>query len=453
MTDTPDSLPLAVFEEYMLLDDRASHPMEFFCLLQFRGDMDDDRFVQAVRRVVLRHPLMYCVIERATARDWRWVPSAKDVDVRFLDARVSGTVNESGFPNTRRLDVFSAPGFRAYVVKKEAGCDVVFQFHHTVSDGMGASQFIREFLLTYALLSGQGSWRLLGPVPDSSLLPLRADIGWTVSSYLKNIRYTWHNIAKFVFGRTRTILPWRGDPTETPTSYPTIVSQTLTREETSDFFKAAKLRGATVNDALIDSAVRTGVDWQRSVGFLPRGGRFRVAVPMNLRDERFNDMPVGNVVTMVFLDFLYRDLLKNQSLLDDVHRQMDSIKKHEQGRLLGGILLFGKRSAMLIGQNLSIHLRNSRCRSTICLSNLGRPLEDWSLTQTENRLLVTGDMVLESLMISPPIRPKTFLSYSATTYADKLNLSLRYDPCHISKQNAQTLLNLMFTDIRDHVFR
>ncbi|MDO5566973.1 MAG: condensation domain-containing protein [Planctomycetia bacterium] len=449
MTDNNESLPLAVFEEYMLLDDRASHPMEFFCLLRFQGTMDDDRFVQAVRRVVSRHPLMYCIIEKATARDWRWVPSENDVDVRFLDANVPGTMNESGFPNAQRLDVFSAPGFRAYVVKNEVGCDLVLQFHHTVSDGMGASQFIRELLMTYAILSGQGSWQLLEPAPDSSLLPLRADIGWTTSSYIRNIRYTWANIAKFVFGRTQTVLPWRGDATQTPRSYPTIVSQTLTKQETSDFFKTTKSQGATVNDALIDSSVRTAVDWQRSSNNLPRRGRVRVAVPMNLRDLRHNNMPVGNVVTMVFLDFLYRDLYKNESLLADVHRQMEAIKKHEQSRMLGGILLFGKRSAMLIGQNLSIHLRDSRCRSTICLSNLGRPLEDWSLTQTEDRLLVTGDLVLDSLVISPPIRPKTLLSYSATTYADKLNLSLRYDPSYISKQNALALLDLMYKDVRD----
>lgn len=449
MSDSNLSFPLAVFEEYMLLDDRASYPMEFFCLLRFRGTMDDDRFVQAVRRVVARHPLMFCIIEKENARDWRWVPSENDVDVRFLNASKAGVVNESGFPNAQRLDVFKTPGFRVYVVKNENGCDVVLQFHHTVSDGMGASQFIRELLLAYAVLSGQGSWQLLAPEPDVAVLPMRGDLDWTFTSYMRNIRHTWASIARFVFGRTRIVVPWHSEATETPQAYPTIVFRTLTTQETSDFFAAAKTRGVTVNDALIDSAVRATSQWQQATGNLPRGGNIRVAVPMNMRDSRHIAMPVGNVVTMVFLDFPYRKIAKTKSLLDDVHRQMESIKKYEQGRLLNSVLHFGKRSAMLVGQDLSIHLRYSRCRATICLSNLGRPLESCPLIRKENRYLTTGNLCLHELVISPPIRPKTLLSYSATTYASQLNLSLRYDPFYLSKSDAEKMLDLQY-DILCH---
>ena len=63
------ALPLVPFEEYMLLDDRPAYPMNFFLRLRFAGCLVPERFDDACRQAVARHPLLAA---RITRRKRRW---------------------------------------------------------------------------------------------------------------------------------------------------------------------------------------------------------------------------------------------------------------------------------------------------------------------------------------------------------------------------------------------
>ena len=54
----PNALPLTDFELFMLLDDRASHPMNFFIHLEFDGQIDRAAFERALAAALFRQPML-----------------------------------------------------------------------------------------------------------------------------------------------------------------------------------------------------------------------------------------------------------------------------------------------------------------------------------------------------------------------------------------------------------
>lgn len=437
---TMTEYPFAIIEEYMLTDDTSSYPMDSIRLLHFTGFFSHSALESAFHALYKRHPFLTKRAERRGHRFF-WISCEKKPEIRWLQAD-SHSLNASGFPSMEPLNLFDAPGLRVYVIEshEEFWTKILLQFHHSVSDGLGEMQIIGELLTHYAIISGLiPPDTPLQPV-DTSKLPLRSALGWSLGGYLRNFFHTSFTTRHLTSYSPNPLYRHTPLPSSTPSgTYPFLKSLAFTREETRMYIRKAKEAGVTVNDLLLRDFFRTIDAWRVHFKRDFKHGVTRVMVPMSLRKPLHDGMPAANVVSSVFLDRTKREMCGSPDvLLAGIHREMEWVKNHEQKYVFPLVLMVLSK----IPGAMKMILRSKKCRSTGVLSNLGRVMEIAPVPRNEEGKIQLGENILEFVDAAPPIRSQTMLSFSALTYAGTLRLCLRYDNHFLTLEEIETFLKI-----------
>ena len=99
----------------------------------------------AVRRAVLRHPLLCAHLSVSRITGFRWVAAADPYPyVDCADASVP-----LSFPGRERIDLRSETGLRVWAREGNGHTELRFQFHHACCDGVGAYRVIEDVLCAY----------------------------------------------------------------------------------------------------------------------------------------------------------------------------------------------------------------------------------------------------------------------------------------------------------------
>ncbi len=146
MPDFPSPLPLAAFEEYMLWDDRPTHPMSIIARLRFAGQLDRRATAEALETVVARHPLLRATIRKNPAGRLEWIETA---DHPPAIAWIEGPQPDR-LPLMGPIDLFSEPGLRVWAAADSQRSSLVLQVHHAACDGKAVVQVLDDFLRSYA---------------------------------------------------------------------------------------------------------------------------------------------------------------------------------------------------------------------------------------------------------------------------------------------------------------
>jgi NRPS condensation-like uncharacterized protein len=413
----------------MLLDDRPAYPMDSFRILRFSGHLDFDVLEASIVAVVRLNPMLRSIAVKSGLRHFSW----QEVDRPVFIKRCQGSTR----PAPERIDLFREPGFKVYFAEDENSVTVLFQFHHSVSDGLGEMDFIGDVLTDYVV-------RCTGETPpvnprnlDATLLPLRGKSGLTWAKYFHFYWSTVVTTQQLLFKFPVPLAPCKKNDTSVPNpNYFTFCETELTQDETQRYFAAAKSQNVTINDYLLRDLYLTIGDWRQRWLSKRRKGLLRIAVPMNLRTEQIKRIPASNTVTMIFLDRRDKDFSDADKLLQGIQREMDWVKRRGQKHVM--LLTLHIRDCLPGG--IAMALRKNICRSTAVLSNLGRVLESLPIPRRSDDRLIVGDAVLETVDASPPIRPGTLISFSALTYAKRLRLILRYDAENMTAEQADDFL-------------
>jgi hypothetical protein len=155
-------------------------------------------------------------------------------------------------------------------------------------------------------------------------------------------------------------------------------------------------------------------------------------------------MPAANAVTMLFLDRQEREFSNPDELLQKIHQETEWIKRTEQKHFL--LLTLNIRDRLPGG--IGWELKSPKCRATAVLSNLGKVFESLSFMRRHDGRFFVGNAVLEEIDATPPIRSGTLVSFSALTYANRLRLILRYDAKNMTAEQANNLLQILFSFIK-----
>ena len=86
-------IPIAVFEHYMLADDRPCYPMTCHIRFWFSGRFDRDNFTIALKSILQRHPIFQMTIDGSPekkTKDIFWQPTA-EVTMPFVSWAPQGT--------------------------------------------------------------------------------------------------------------------------------------------------------------------------------------------------------------------------------------------------------------------------------------------------------------------------------------------------------------------------
>jgi len=155
---------VSAFEHYMLVDDRPKYPMVVWFVMTFQGQAEEARLSAALNQALTHHPMLssHLIGDRRGLRAkllWRHVKNATvylDVGpegspLRFPTAQTpeSENIANEDRKSPIAIDLSREIGVRAFLRQGRENCTVHFQFHHSVTDGLGAMGFLEEVLRYY----------------------------------------------------------------------------------------------------------------------------------------------------------------------------------------------------------------------------------------------------------------------------------------------------------------
>ncbi|MDO5113744.1 MAG: hypothetical protein Q4E67_05165 [Planctomycetia bacterium] len=433
-----EEYPLTIFEEYMFRDDTPAYPMDSFRRLSFRGKLRKEAFQKALEETWEQHPLVLCRVRKKVGGGWVWTPAEKKPVVEWKKATPED-FNESGFPWVTPLSLTQEAGLRVLVLEQDEPSEtqVLFQFHHSTSDGIGEMQFLSDWLLAYGIYTGILPKETPRRQLDATALRKRGTYGWGIRRYLKFFPDIFKTGNRLIYRSPIPLFPHRVISTQIPAGkYPYIRFLEFSREKTAYYLRQAKENGVTLNDLVLRDLFLTIDQWRKENGWERLDGWTRLTMPMNIRVAWHEEMPAANAVSFVFLDRRKRDLQDAGQLLREIHQETEWIKTHDQRYVF---LLSLKACKYLLG-GMRWMLKSRKCRSTCVVSNLGRVLENLPFPRNAVGNYELGSAELYQVDAAPPIRPRSLLSFSVLTYGSRLRLCLRYDEHFLSLSQADEIL-------------
>jgi hypothetical protein len=431
---SPPALPLTVFERFLVWEDRPAYPWSCFARLQLSGRIDREAFESAVRAIMPRHPLLASRLEMRGRRPFWSVQADALPKINWISGPTGQSLPAAGY-----LDLRSEIGLRLFVVQNGDSCDITAQFHHACCDGVGIQSFGNDLIVAYALAKGVRSKSLRMPELDPSRLARRGTYGLTFWKLVKMLPTQLLGLpgARQFFARSPApLLPHRALPDDDPypAGFPATRTETLTPEATAALSRTARQLNVTVNDLLIRDLYLALDEWRARHGARNDDEWLRVMVPTNLRSTHDRLLPAANAVGSIFLDRRGRDFTDPHQLLAGIARELRLIRDHR----LGLIFIYALHLLSLVPGGLRSIARRDRCAVSAIFSNLGRPLLRCPLPR-ENGRLVAGDLVLERMDGTAPLRPYNCVTFTATEYARRLSLMLYYDNRVVTEAQADDL--------------
>ncbi|MEQ9409205.1 MAG: condensation domain-containing protein [Fuerstiella sp.] len=454
-------LPLAPFEAYMLADHRPDYPMHFYIGMHFSGALDRERFRQALTEAIKRHPLLRARIRQRFGRSPVW-ESGTGVCLREC---ARGFDDLSEVQQAAEIDLTVETGLRTWLYAKPAEAQVLFEFHHSCCDGLGALVFLEDVLVAYdRIVRGMPTEQNAVRVSE---LRRRAAIPLSVGQAVRKIPLDVQDFFRILFRRPAIVaesvpsadIVDRADITSTQSEDGTqsaggtqsqdgdgrsaVLSHRFGTAELNALLTESRAQSATLNSLLMKAVYQSLDQWMSRNG--DTGHRWiRMGVPASTRADRQAATSCCNQVTIMFLDQHSREIRQGESLLTRVTEQT---RFHRDSNIWYSMLQLLDFLAV-VPPLLRLYLRANRRMCTTIVSNVGRAFEACTLPRTDGRLKA-GDLQLTGLNFLSPLRPGTEVTFGIVTYAGTLSLNMHYKPQRIAEPEARRLFEQLVRNILD----
>ncbi len=445
-------LPLTAFEEHMLLDDRASHPMVIVARFDFSGPAPLEKLHAAFDSVVRDEPLLSARIHRPRFGRPRWVPGSPPLlrSSVAAEAASQSTAQTGPLPS---IDPFSGPPLRAELLTRPGGWSVVIAVHHAACDGLGLMGFVERWLLAAASKTGR---RKRNHADAMAALRSRGRVAasWIeFARMLPRLKVGLEGVQQYVARRVMRLdrpAAAGGGGQPSPSWEPRIVSAVLEPEDLRGLERRARAAGVMVNDLLIAAMITAVAQVAQGMqGVQDRGETrddlwIRIGVPISLRTKSDHALPAANRVSMVFIDRQPAASADHEELVAGIHAEMELIRSHALGHIFPLSLEVGR----LLPGGLQRTTESSQAQSTAVLSNLGRCFHRSPLADGDDCIRV-GDSCLDGWWMVPPVRPGTAFALATHETSGRRTLALHADPAAASEAEAAALLDRMVLALRE----
>lgn len=432
----------------MLLDDRPDYPMTFAIQARFRGIARRELFERAVAQAVVRHPLLRATVRWGPGRAAVWEPAAPNrpwIDWSDHEAPIDAR-------RAARIDLRRQPGFRVWVRLGAETTTATFQTHHACCDGLGLLQVIGDVLAAYATACGQSVPGRLEE-PDFSRLARRGEYRVDIPPHITRwriLRDTLAEAGRWLFRRPVPLAVPKGanGPRRNAEgrgakdhSYPGILGHTFDPQQTRRLRSAAQSQGVSINDLLLRDLFLVCYQWNARHGRIAPTQWLRINMPQSLRQRHHEDMPAANIMSQAFLTRQAGDCRDPERLLFGLCAETAAIKRWRLGLyFLGGLALADRLPGAL---RFGMSLLGRSCHATTVLTNIGEVARRFPcrLPRQDGRL-VAGNLVLDSLVGMPPLRPGTRAGFGTGTYGGRLTVTVCGDFHALGPTELQELLDL-----------
>ncbi|MCC9607897.1 hypothetical protein LOC68_02790 [Blastopirellula sp. JC732] len=429
-------LPLSPVEKFMFADGRTQYPM--FCdgEARFQGTVERGPFEEGLQFALDRAPIFRSVIEQDKKRGLVWRLSDRKPDVDWGEY---GEPYVTGYDEL--IDLTKDVGLRIYVRSGSERSTVMFHFHHACADGVGIFAFIEDFLTGYNNATPGAK-----PATPRKLEPER--LLNRCNSALENPS-VWQGLCDVASGIASAFRFFADRPLPLTSGLPVLeagaerkqsgpVTVALSNETTVALRRFSTDSKVTLNDLLLRDLFLTLHEQIESQGYPVKRRQLRVLMPQNLRGKGDNAMPTTNDVGFAFLTRRGDFCQKPEELRKSLAWETSAIR----GDRLSRYFIGGLAGIQSVGAHPWI-VNGRFCFATAVLTNLGN---SWRRFATKlpmaNGGLVAGNLVYDSLIGLPPVRPRTAAAFSVTTTADQIYLSLKQDQFQFTRQESTDLLKM-----------
>jgi hypothetical protein len=445
-------LPLVSFETMMVLEDRKDYPMLARLDLEFSGQVDWQAMSHAITSAVVRHPLLYALLEKTRFGNFRWVmPSQPGISITILKKHSTDSLDAVQGQWRSPIDLQAHPGVRFLLIESEAGLKLSICVHHACTDGIGLLQLVEDILAIYQQqTSKQEDQPELRPL-DFKLLEKRGkfpieSIGW--SKRIKDFLFAFQLAHRFGRDKPDPIATTdRDDKLERISETDQAVDETGEGNFTELLIplrKASARAGVTLNDLLILGLFLTIQQWNARSETGKSDSRYRILMPCNLRGPAHLAMPAANRMSYSFLSRSLADLKDEDALLAGIRGETEYIRTENASMYFIRSLQVAER----IPGGMSSVANANQCQSTALLSNLGDPTLLFVIPF--NRIagkIAVGNLVLERLRPRSPLRPLTHLGIVVSTYANQLLIGTAFDQ-QLSQSQVAAFLDMYRNRLR-----
>ncbi len=437
-------LPLTLFEQYLLHDDRRAYPCWMLGKLCFQGVFQREPLERAWAATARRHPLLAAVVRRGSFGRLYWEPAAggpAPIEWR------SGLAPGGSWPvEWVALDLEKQPGLRWIIVADGATTDLFIQTHHAVLDGGAIFAVIHEMMLHYARELGQA---VELPELRPELLRTRGRLAGSLWERLKFLPTHVAGLALAWPILRREVAPLvphcsATDADAPPFGLPAVVSRRFSPVDFKTIRAAAKCHGVSVNDLLTRDLFAAVGTWRVAHGIGTPLDWIRLGVPVSLRTHADRHLPASNAFSLVGLDRRAKSLANRDRLLRRAREDMELVRKHRLGHTF--LLLLGLHRLRPSG--IFRYTRRLACRATLVLTNMGQFFSPRSpLLDGTQRLAVPG-AVLEDIQIGGLFRPATCATLAVGIYAGRLHADLHYDARFLTAVQAENYMHTFEQQVR-----
>jgi hypothetical protein len=424
-------LPLTPFERFLIYGESVDHPATFYVELHVEGRFHRPALEAALQTAVQRHPLLHAQIHKDGWREsWKAAEGAPCVDW-------SGAIGSSGSIARRWIDLRNECGLRVWVSNEASRGDVLhLQFHHACCDGLGAGRLIVDLMSAYSTRVGPVSPKIEVRPPDPRLLKDRgryAYPGRTTGWQKLSNTYRFHLLAP-----TPLAAPDR-QPSPQSSTAPVIATHVFDRDQTSRFSACvAEHNGLTINHIAIALLFRTVNEWQQACGRSSNKQRFRILMPIDLREPGDRDLPATNRVGFSFPTRMSEETQDWQQLLSSLEQEIRFIRSSRLGiDFLGGLNLVDSIPGLLPSL-----ISSSGCMATTLITNFGQSRRYQQVFPATDGSMVFGNVRLHHIVATPPISRSTRAGFGMCITSGRLVLSVQCCPLLFNQQSAGKLLQV-----------
>jgi hypothetical protein len=432
------------FERLMYFLDQPEHPNCLGIRLRFSGAIVREAALAAAGSTFERHPGFQVTVDPQRVefvdragpfRNFRWV------DVPSLDQA----------PSLVPSDIHREGGGIFWFVAAENECEVTLIGHHALTDGIGGLQVISEWLLEYDRIIGGKKSRL--PKLEPQRLTRRGNLDLLRWKFLKKLPFqpiALFGASKFLYRRFAPLIAdsANASPDSPLETYPNILTQKLTAENTKRLGDYTIEQGCAVNDLLVSALFRAIAQWRGDHAQGSPRDWIRLLIPMSIRTIADRRLTACNRVSMVQIDRQPQQMDDWHRLLSNVARELRVIRQWQLDRTM----LVALHAVSIIPGQLRRMARRSPRRATSLLTNLGDPFGRLDLAKDPSGISVGNLKCTGVEMIAPMLRG-TPVTIAVAEFLGELTICMNYDPRIISREMAKTLLDAYLREIDQGVAR
>ena len=431
-------LHLTPLEKLLKADDHSRYPMTFVLEMAFSGTIDRFAFEAALAESLARHPLLVSHILPAKGKVSCWVSANGQMPpVDWGDGHLP-----LNCPNGEWIDLRREVGLRIWIRQGPGRVRLITQFHHACCDGVGAYQFLGDLLALYAMhVAPDLPQPTLKPI-DLSRLRCRAhgcmEIG-TSHQFGRQARSSLSHAYEMLLRGCTPLRPATPNSNGQASPFPGIHSITFDQAEHRGLRQVADNLGVTLNDLLLHELFFVMHDWNAEGRPSKRSERFRVMMPVSLRERADCRTPASNIIGYAFIT-------RRSAQLHDPLRHLQGIRDETvqiKHRYIAKRFVDTIAAAATVPGLLSSVMKLPLTLATVVFSNLGDPTRRFTARfPKKGGRLVCGNLTLEGVTGIPPMRPRTRATFLILSYNFKLTINLRCDPQRFTSNDTQHLLSL-----------